>query len=215
MRIFERAGRCGMHSPTPLLELRVLKDGDFILEQSLYPVPEYSFKHPLTQEVALNTQLKERRRRVHAAAASALEEMHAGRLDESAALLAHHYEEAGDALAAARWHRRAAEWAGITNAAEGLRHWERVRSLVRMVPHTSETVQLGTTACLGALGLCFRLGIPITEAAGIFEEGRQLAEESGDARAGGLAWCLRGSARHCRRRLGRVGAPQPRGNATG
>src|SRR5215472_509847 len=59
------------HSPlseTELgLALRVLKDGDFILEQSLYPVPEYTFKHPLTQEVALHSQLKERRRRGAAA----------------------------------------------------------------------------------------------------------------------------------------------------
>jgi predicted ATPase len=174
------------HSPlseTELgLALRGLKDGDFILEQSLYPVPEYTFKHPLTQEVALHSQLKERRRRVHAAAAGALEEAHAARLDEAAALLAHHHDEAGDALAAARWHRRAAEWAGITNAAEGLRHWERVRSLVRTLPHTSETVQLGATACLRALGLCWRLGMPTTKAAGIFEEGRQLAEESRDVR---------------------------------
>jgi adenylate cyclase len=98
--------------------------------------------------VALNAQLKERRRRVHAAAASALEEAHAERLDEAAALLAHHHEEAGDALAAAHWHSRAAEWAGITNAAEGLRHWERVRRLLRTLPHTSETLQLSATACL-------------------------------------------------------------------
>src|SRR5262249_3476645 len=162
--------------------LRVLKDGDFILEQSLYPVPEYTFKHPLTREVALHSQLRERRRRVHSAAAAALEEAHAGRLDEAAALLAHHHEEAGDALAAARWHRRAAEWAGITNAAEGLRHWERVRSLVRALPHNSETLRLGTAACWRGLGLGWRLGMPTTEAAGIFEEGRQLAEESQDVR---------------------------------
>src|SRR6516225_7346831 len=157
------------HSPpseTELgLALRVLKDSDFILEPSLYPVAEYSFKHPLTQEVALNAQLKERRRRVHAAAASALEETHAERLDESAALLAHHHEEAGDALAAARWHRRAAEWAGITNAGEGLRHWERVRSLVRTLPHTSGTLELGATACWRLLSLGWRLGIPTSEAA--------------------------------------------------
>jgi class 3 adenylate cyclase/tetratricopeptide (TPR) repeat protein len=175
------------HSPFSETELgsalRVLKDADFVLEQSLYPVPEYTFKHPLTQEVALHSQLRERRRRVHAAAAGALEEAHAGRLDEAAALLAHHHEEAGDALAAARWHRRAAEWAGITNAAEGLRHWERVRNLVRALPHSSETVQLGATACLAILNLGWRLGIPSTEAAGIFEEGRQLAEESRDVQA--------------------------------
>jgi len=164
------------------LALGVLKDGDFILERSLYPVAEYTFKHPLTQEVALHSQLRERRRRVHAAAAGALEEAHAGRLDEAAALLAHHHEEAGAAPAAARWHRRAAEWAGITNAAEGVRHWERVRTLVRTLPHTSETAKLGASACLGALGLGWRLGITTTEAAGIFEEGRRLAEESRDVR---------------------------------
>jgi adenylate cyclase len=165
------------------LALGVLKDSDFILEQSFYPVPEYSFKHPLTREVTLNAQLKERRRRVHAAAAGALEEAHAARLDEASALLAYHHEEAGDALAAARWHRRAAEWAGITNAAEGLRHWQRVRSLLRTPPHNSETVQLGASACLGILGLGWRLGMPITEAASIFEEGRQLAEKNQDMRA--------------------------------
>jgi class 3 adenylate cyclase/tetratricopeptide (TPR) repeat protein len=174
------------HSPLSEIELglalRALKDSDFILEQSLYPVPEYSFKHPLTEEVALNAQLKERRRRVHAAAAAALEEAHAGRLDESAALLAHHHEEAGDALAAARWHRRAAEWAGITSAAEGLRHWERVRSLLRTIPHSSETVLLGATACLRSVGLCWRLGMPTSDATAIFEEGRQFAEESRDKR---------------------------------
>jgi adenylate cyclase len=175
------------HSPLSEIELglalRLLKDSDFILEQSLYPVPEYSFKHPLTQEVALNAQLKERRRRVHAAAAGALQEANVGRLDESAALLAHHHEEGGDALAAARWHRRAAEWSGITNAAEGLRHWERVRSLVRTLTHTSETQQLGVSTCLGILGLCWRLGMPTSDATAIFEEGRQLAEKSQDMRA--------------------------------
>src|SRR5262249_30549320 len=174
------------HSPlseTELgLALRVLKDADFILDRSLYPVPEYTFKHPLTQDVALHSQLRERRRRVHTAAAGALEEAHTERLDEAAALLAHHHEEAGNALAAARWHRRAAEWAGITNAAEGLRHWERVRGLVRALPHNSETLQLGTTACWRGLGLGWRLGMPTSEAAGIFEEGRQLAEESQDVR---------------------------------
>jgi adenylate cyclase len=140
------------HSPLSETELgaalRVLKDGEFILEQSLYPVPECTFKHPLTQEVALHSLLREQRRRVHAAAAGALEELHAGRLDEATALLAYHHEEAGDSLTAARWHQRAAEWAGITNAAESLRHWQRVRSLARLLPYTSETAQLGASACL-------------------------------------------------------------------
>jgi adenylate cyclase len=64
-----------------------------------------------------------------------------------------------------------------------VRHWERVRSLVRTLPRSRETSQLGATACLGTLGLGWRLGVPTDEAAGIFEEGRRLAEESGDVRA--------------------------------
>jgi adenylate cyclase len=181
-RVINEIGHSPLSEAELGLALRVLNDGDFILEQSLYPVPDYTFKHPLTQEVALHSQLRERRRRVHAAAAGALEQAHAGRQDEAAALLAHHHEEAGDAHAAARWHRRAAEWAGVTNAAESLRHWERVRSLVRTPPHTSETIELGATACLAILNLGWRLEISATEAAGTFEEGRQLAEESRDVR---------------------------------
>jgi predicted ATPase len=145
------------HSPlseTELgLALRALKDGDFILEQSLHPDPEYTFKHPLTQEVALHSQLRERRRRVHAAAAGALEEAHAGRLDEAAALLAHHHEEAGDALGAAHWHRRAARWAGLHDIKAALYHWQRVRELARRCGDGVDATALTIVSCAQALTL--------------------------------------------------------------
>jgi len=38
-------------------------------------------------------------------------------------LLVHHWEEAGEAWPAALWHRRAAEWAGVTSAAEARRRY--------------------------------------------------------------------------------------------
>ena len=162
--------------------LDVLRDAEFIYETALYPEVEYAFKHPLTQQVAYDTLLRERRARVHAAVARAIAGIYAEKLDEKAALLAHHWEHAGEAWQAALWHKRAAQWAGVTNAAEGLKHWERVRSLVRTLPHTTETLQLGVTACLGNLSLGWRLGTPTAEAADIFEEGRRLAEEAGDVR---------------------------------
>ena len=37
-------------------------------------------------------------------------------------------------LAAALWHARAAQWAGLTNAAEALRHWQSARRLLRDAP---------------------------------------------------------------------------------
>ena len=62
---------------------------EFLYEAALYPQLEYSFKHPLTQEVAQRSQLRERRMRVHAAVAQALEEA-GGNLDERAAEIAQH-----------------------------------------------------------------------------------------------------------------------------
>ncbi|MEQ1865827.1 MAG: adenylate/guanylate cyclase domain-containing protein [Micropepsaceae bacterium] len=187
-RLLQTASVIGKDFPEPLLaavaalstdELKValaaLRRAEFIHELALYPTVEYAFKHPLTQEVALGSLLNERRRLLHATVAGAIERANADRLDESAALLAHHWEEAGEALTAARWHKRAAEWAGITNAAESLRHWERVRHLTRTLAPNEETRQLGITACQGVLGLAWRLGTSMTDAEHAFEEGKQLA----------------------------------------
>ncbi len=53
---------------------------------------EYIFKHALTQEVAYNSVLLERRRLLHEHAGSAMETLFADRLEDHLAELAHHYE---------------------------------------------------------------------------------------------------------------------------
>ena len=59
------------------------------------------------------SQLGERRAALHAAVARAIAELDPERVDELAALVAHHWESAGDALEAARWRARAGAWAGL------------------------------------------------------------------------------------------------------
>lgn len=93
----------GMTAREQAAALEHLKAGDFIYERALYPVFEYAFKHPLTHEVAYQLQLQSRRAVVHAAVAGALEAQAGDKLDERAALLAHHCEAAGENLNAARW----------------------------------------------------------------------------------------------------------------
>src|SRR5262249_31974608 len=61
--------------------LRALVAGEFIYQQELYPEALYTFKHPLTQEVAYGSQLGKRRAAVHAAVARALAEVRSERLD--------------------------------------------------------------------------------------------------------------------------------------
>ena len=96
-----------------------LRRAELIHEESLYPEVEYAFRHPLTHEVAERSQLAAQRRRVHVAVARALEELHADKPDEHAALLAHHWDLGGEAEPAARWHRRAAEWIAGSNSPRG------------------------------------------------------------------------------------------------
>ena len=55
--------------------------------------------------------------------------LEATKLGERAALLAYHWDEAGVALEAAKWHRRAAEWVLFYNPAEALQHWRRLQEL--------------------------------------------------------------------------------------
>jgi len=44
-----------------------LTQAEFLYETARYPDAEYSFKHPLTQEVAYHSQLRERRAATHGA----------------------------------------------------------------------------------------------------------------------------------------------------
>jgi adenylate cyclase len=160
--------------------LAELRTAEFVYEQAIFPVVEYSFKHPLTQEVALGSQLKERRRTVHAKVAGAIERQHPDHLDERAPLLAHHYEEAGETLAAARWHRRAAEWVEQTDVPASTRHWARVRALLRELPGNPEGTELGVAACQQLLQMGWRVGMGYDEAHALYEEGLALANSIGD-----------------------------------
>jgi adenylate cyclase len=145
-------------------------------------VAEYAFKHPLTQEVALGSQLKERRRQVHATVAGAIEQQDAEHLDERAALLAHHWEEAGEAFSAARWHRGAADWAGRSDPTQGMRHMRRVLALTDGLEASDERSALRLDACHSLLAQGgWRVGLSTEEAEQLFAEGRALARLSADA----------------------------------
>jgi class 3 adenylate cyclase/tetratricopeptide (TPR) repeat protein len=69
---------------------------EILCEKALYPELEYIFKHALTQEVAYESLLKQRRKEIHALIAKAIEELYAEQLEEHYELLAYHYERSGN-----------------------------------------------------------------------------------------------------------------------
>jgi adenylate cyclase len=130
--------------------------------------------------VALGSQLAERRRRTHAAVARAIEQAHADKLDEQAALLAHHCEEAGDRARAARWYRRAAENVGRSNPVEGVRHMQRVLTLTDDEADSEERSELRLEACRSLFMVGgWRIGLEAEEIERIYAEGREMASRAG------------------------------------
>ncbi|HEY5644943.1 MAG TPA: adenylate/guanylate cyclase domain-containing protein [Pseudomonadales bacterium] len=160
--------------------LTALEQGEFVYPQAIYPTVEYTFKHPLTQEVTLSSLLRERRRALHADVARAIEAA-GGDLDEGAPLLAHHWEQAADLPLAVRWHARAAGWAGSKDPMGGLRHWIQVRALGQSLSDVESRV-LRFQACKTLLiSGSFRLGLNSRETSDCLDECRALADTAGIA----------------------------------
>ncbi|MBW2282023.1 MAG: AAA family ATPase [Deltaproteobacteria bacterium] len=168
--------------------LRSLVQREFLFEQALYPDLELAFKHPLTQEVAFTSQLRERRQRVHGEVAKALEELHADEIDEKSALLAHHWEGAGDHWRAVLAHARAAHWSGGRHTQSTLDHFERMRDLLADLPESDERNRLLVGANAQILLYGMRSGYPADETQATFRSGCELARRTGDER--GLALLL-------------------------
>ena len=93
---------------------RMLSDlqlGEFIYEQPAFPDVEYTFKHALTQEVAYNSVLVERRRVLHRRTGAAIEALYRDRLEDHYANLASHYRHSDDVAKAVEYLRLASEQA--------------------------------------------------------------------------------------------------------
>jgi class 3 adenylate cyclase/tetratricopeptide (TPR) repeat protein len=159
--------------------LSALVAAEFLFEASLYPHLEYSFKHPLTQEVAQGSQLSGQRVRVHAAVAEALEASEE-KLDERAGEIAQHWAEAEDATRAVHWYERAARWAALSDVRESLEHWRRIRKLAPDLPDERERDEHLLRACVEIFSAGWRMGGDDEEMEAVYREGRELAERAGD-----------------------------------
>jgi hypothetical protein len=104
----------------PEIELeRMLSDlqlAEFIYEQPTFPEVEYTFKHALTQEVAHNSVLQERRRALHERIGAALEALHRSQLSDHFDDLARHFRSSDNATKAVEYLRLAGEQAARRSA---------------------------------------------------------------------------------------------------
>ncbi|MGC2523000.1 MAG: adenylate/guanylate cyclase domain-containing protein [Stellaceae bacterium] len=89
--------------------LRELARLEFVYERIEAEGSVYIFRHALTQETAYGSLLERHRRTYHGAVGQALEELHRGRAEEAAELLALHFGRSDEAEKAIDYHIMAAE----------------------------------------------------------------------------------------------------------
>ena len=98
------------------LQLDTLESKGLISLAAYQPELEYLFRHALVQDAAYESLLKQERRSLHAMVGEALEGLYPDRQTELAAILAMHFESAGQNEKAIGYLRQAAEYAYDRNA---------------------------------------------------------------------------------------------------
>jgi class 3 adenylate cyclase len=164
---------------------RLLNDlqlGEFIYEQPAVGDTEYIFKHALTQEVAYNSVLMERRQQQHGRTAAALERLYTNSVAEHLAELAHHYGRANNPDKAVEYLTRAGQQALNRSAyAEAQAQLQQGLEWIKKLPEAPErdARELELARTLAQMFLITRgFTAPQTRAAA--ERARELAEKGGN-----------------------------------
>ena len=132
--------------------LHDLQLAEFIYEQPAAGDIEYTFKHALTQEVAYNSVLNERRKLLHERTGVALESLYADSLNDHLAELAHHYSKSHDVPKAILYLRLAGAQAAQRAAnREAVTYFRSALDLVASLPTRSAYAEeeLGVLVALG------------------------------------------------------------------
>jgi predicted ATPase len=116
---------------------------EFIYEKNLFPELEYIFKHALTQEVAYNSLLLKRRKKIHGKIGEAIEQIYAERLEEFYEMLAYHFVQ-GEIWDKAVTYLRQAGGRAMKKSAymEAMAHLRKGLELLQTLPETAQRAEL-------------------------------------------------------------------------
>lgn len=162
-----------------------------VASEMIYERPDlqrdaFAFRHPLVQEAAYGSLLSDRKRDLHRRAAGALAALYKERADETAALVAHHWEEAGDVMQASAAFVKAALWIGTRDPRQALEAWRSVRRLLATAPPAPPVDYMMMMACGQIVNYAWREGIDADEVEPVFNQAMTLARKLKDMRAAAL-----------------------------
>lgn len=159
-----------------------LQTSEFVYEQPAFPEVEYIFKHALTQEVAYNSLLIERRKVLHERTGQAIEEVYRTRLADHYNELAYHYSRSGNTQKAVDYLQLAGEQAVQRSAnTEAITHLTSALESLKVLPETPERdrQELATLLGLGTSLIAMK-GYGTTEAEQIYTQAQRLCLQIGE-----------------------------------
>jgi class 3 adenylate cyclase/predicted ATPase len=159
-----------------------LQTSEFIYEQPTVSDIEYTFKHALTQEVAYNSVLIERRKQLHELAGRALESIFAAQLEEHLDELARHYSASYNIAKGVKYLELAGQQAAERSAyADAVNRLTAALDLLRKLPSGTERIQRELILQLALGGaLVATQGWAPTEVERTYTRARDLCEQLGD-----------------------------------
>ena len=163
------------------MDVAMLIEAELVDQVSFGRREEYAFRHPLIRAVAYESQLKSGRAELHRRLAGAIEARDPGSADENAALIAEHFEAAGDPQAAFSWHMRAGMWLINRDLAAARGSWRRAQQVADRLPEDDAnrlSMRISPRALL--CGSAHRLGGGVETG---FDELRDLWAAAGDLRS--------------------------------
>ncbi len=159
-------------------EFEELLNAELIDQVRFTPHAEYAFRHPLIRAVAYESQLKSDRAELHRRLATAIQERAPGSVEENAALIAEHFEAAGELHAAYGWRMRAGAWSTNRDIGAARVSWERACRIADALPG-DDPDQLATRIAPRTM-LCATDWRAVEESRGRFAELRELCSAAGD-----------------------------------
>jgi predicted ATPase len=175
--------------------LSALQSKEFLYEQPAFPEVEYTFKHALTQEVAYNSVLQERRKALHERTAQAIEALFHSQLEDHYGDLAHHYSRSGNTQKAVEYLHLAGQQAVQRSAyPEAATHFTAALEFLQTVADTPERAQQELTLQVAlAAPLMVTKGFAAPEVGAVSTRALELCRQVGETPQ--LFLALRGAQR--------------------
>ena len=163
-----------------LTRLSALKDSELLYERGIYPESDYIFKHALTQEVAYDSLLIEKRKEIHEKIGKSIEDSYHDRLKDYYETLAYHYSRSNNYKKAYQYLKSAGQKAIRNNSFfEAFNFFNDALNFMNRALPAEQLIKEQVSIHLLLSDCLFTLGHP-KDSIKILEDGKRLSEELND-----------------------------------